>query len=182
MAKTKEERKEYLHQWYLNHKEYCQEYRKNRREITRKQDQERRQTPIGRAAYLCKGYKREDKKYNRGKCTLTAEWIVDNIFSKPCAHCEKTGWQIIGCNRIDNSKPHTPDNVEPCCEECNKDLAGIEKRKMVYQYTIEGELVRIWPCIMEAEKELGFGHSHISDCCNGKRKTANGYRWSYNLL
>lgn len=182
MTKTKEERKEYLHQWYLNHKEYCQEYRKNRREITRKQDQERRKTPIGRASYLCKHYNQQDKMYDRGRGDLTPQWIVDNIFTKPCAHCEKTGWQIIGCNRINNDLPHTMDNVEPCCEECNSDLAGIDKRKTVYQYTLEGELVAVWSSASEVEKTLGFNRSHISQCCNGKRKTANGYRWSHNLL
>jgi hypothetical protein len=55
-----------------------------------------------------------------GKCTLTPEWIVENIFSKPCHYCGKEGWELIGCDRIDNSKPHTPDNVVPCCWECNK--------------------------------------------------------------
>lgn len=26
----------------------------------------------------------------------------------------------IGCDRIDNSKGHTKDNVVPCCVECDK--------------------------------------------------------------
>lgn len=28
----------------------------------------------------------------------------------------------MDCNRIDNSKPHTKDNVEPCCKSCNSRL------------------------------------------------------------
>ena len=43
-----------------------------------------------RAKSLVQNYRVEDKKYNRGECTLTADWIIENIFSKPCAHCGKT--------------------------------------------------------------------------------------------
>ena len=115
--KTEEERKaakkEYGKQWRQEHKEEVSEYMK-----------QYYQTPIGRAGCLLSAYRREDEKYNRGECTLTAQWIMDNIFTKPCAHCGKTGWEIIGCNRIDNSLPHTPDNVEPCCLECNVKLAA----------------------------------------------------------
>ena len=73
-----------------------------------------------RAFNLTSAYNQTDRKYGLGKGDLTAQWIVDNIFSKPCAHCGKSGWQIMGCNRLDNSKPHTMDNVEPCCAKCNK--------------------------------------------------------------
>ena len=77
-------------------------------------------TPYGRANHLLNSYRQSDRKANRGECTLTTEWIVENIFSKPCVHCGKVGWDIIGCNRVDDTKPHTKDNVEPCCFECNR--------------------------------------------------------------
>lgn len=81
-----------------------------------------RKTPIGRASRLLGNYNATDKTHGRGKGDLTASWILENILSQPCAHCGKTGWDIIGCNRLDNTKPHTMDNVEPCCLECNKKL------------------------------------------------------------
>lgn len=74
----------------------------------------------GRSLRLVNHYKREDKKHQRGECTLTAEWIIDNIFSKPCIYCGKTNWIEIGCDRIDNTKPHTENNVVPCCFDCNR--------------------------------------------------------------
>lgn len=107
------------------------------------------QTPIGRATHLLTSYRHSDKISNRGECTLTAQWIVDNIFSQPCSHCGKTGWNIIGCNRLDNSKPHTPDNVEPCCFDCNRRYGGRTKRKRgkyierMYQYSLDGKLIAI---------------------------------------
>lgn len=88
-------------------------------------------TPIGRAYKLVSSYNRADKKHCRGKGNLTAKWVVENIFTKPCAHCGKEGWDVIGCNRLDNSKPHTKDNVEPCCKKCNLKLAA--KDSAMYQ-------------------------------------------------
>ena len=82
-----------------------------------------------RASSLLTAYRQSDRKNNRGECTLTIDWIIDNIFSKPCAHCGKEGWDVIGCNRLDNSKPHTEDNVEPCCWECNQKLMGKELKR-----------------------------------------------------
>lgn len=79
-------------------------------------------TPKGRASHLLNSYKQSDKLAQRGECTLTAQYIVDNIFSKSCVHCGETDWKKLGCNRLDNSKPHTPDNVEPCCFRCNTRL------------------------------------------------------------
>lgn len=73
----------------------------------------------GRSRRLVNAYKRTDKLHNRGECTLTPQWIIDNIFSKPCHYCGESDWHKLGCDRIDNSKPHTEDNVVPCCTECN---------------------------------------------------------------
>lgn len=90
--------------------------------------------PTYRAKNLLSGYNRHDLENGLGKGDLTYQWIIDNIFSKPCAHCGKTGWDVIGCNRLDNSKPHTMDNVEPCCKECNTKLASMDGCKYVTQY------------------------------------------------
>lgn len=98
-------------QWYNNNKESQIKWR-----------QDYRTTPLGRAIMLLSAYKQSDRKKGRGETDLTPSWIVENIFTKSCVHCGETDWTKIGCNRLDNSKPHTIDNVEPCCEECNKNL------------------------------------------------------------
>ena len=89
-----------------------------------------RNTPYGRATYLLTNYRNMDilNGFNKDSCDLTVKWIMDNIFSKPCAHCGESDWHKIGCNRLDNSKPHTMDNVEPCCMECNVELVHPKKR------------------------------------------------------
>lgn len=106
-------------QWREDNPEYDKQYRIEHKKEHNKWQKGYRNTTIGRAFSLLGNYKRNDKKYNRGDCTLTAQWIVDNIFTKCCVHCGENDWHKLGCNRLDNSKPHTPDNVEPCCGSCN---------------------------------------------------------------
>lgn len=162
----------------LQTKQCTKQHRKNNPEYQKQY----RQTPMWRASYLVSAYKYNDKKYNRGECTLTAKWVLDNILMQPCKHCKKEGWKVIGCNRLDNSKPHTMDNVEPCCEECNKKLAGEEKKtifsKQVYQYTLDGELVTIWPSINEVGRN-GYNKGNVSSCCRGKLNKYKNYIWNY---
>lgn len=147
---TKEERREYdrkryqanrakileYHKKYdAEHKSEKAEYKKqynaeHKQEITEYMEQYRKQysnTPMGRAINLRNGHIQKDREHGRIGDELpsdyvTSKWIVENIFTKPCTHCGITGWEVIGCNRLDNSKPHTKDNVEPCCALCNSRL------------------------------------------------------------
>lgn len=131
----KECRKQQQRQYYQNNadkkKQYYQENKdiilERQKQWNKEHKEERialkkkwRKTPIGRASMLLGAYNHSDKKYNRGEGDLTAQWIVENIFTKPCVHCGVEGWQVIGCNRINNDLPHTKDNVEPCCGKCNQ--------------------------------------------------------------
>ena len=104
----KKENPNCLKQWREKHKEEISEYRKKYSK-----------TPMGRASNLISSYRTNDKKHNRGECELTAQWIVENIFTSKCIYCGETDWTKLGCDRIDNGKPHTPDNVVPCCKPCN---------------------------------------------------------------
>lgn len=181
--KDKKKQNEATHRWYLKNKEKKAAYDKARyetkKEDIQKQKREYISTPNGRAAKLIAAYNFEDKKRGRGQGDLTAQWVVDNIFTKKCAHCEETDWHKIGCNRLDNSKPHTMDNVEPCCLICNCKEYGIVSAKIVYQYTLDGELVAIWSSLSEIKRQLSLNIGHISQCCLGNRKKAYGYKWSY---
>ncbi len=139
-----------------------------------------RNTIYGKANKLVHVYNELDRKYNRGKGDLTPQWLIENILTKSCVHCGESDWRKLGCNRLDNSKPHSKDNVEPCCRECNLGLVGHET-KQVYQYTLDGNLVKIWKSSMECSRN-GFTQSSISQCCNGKLKQHKGYKWSYKPL
>lgn len=63
-----------------------------------------------------------------------------------------------------------------------KALGKTNAAKQIYQYSLDGILIKIWKSASEAARECGFNQYNISACCNGKRKQSNGYRWSHNLL
>lgn len=121
----REDNPDYQKQWREEHKAKLSEYGKKRnmtperRAYLSEYEKKRIMTPERRACKMVSSYSKNDIKYNRGESTLTVQWIVENIFSQPCHYCGKTGWMEIGCDRIDNNRPHTPDNVVPCCKACN---------------------------------------------------------------
>lgn len=43
----------------------------------------------------------------------------------------------------------------------------------------DGETVKLYNGILEAERETGISHSGIINCCRGKRNSAGGYQWKY---
>lgn len=49
----------------------------------------------------------------------------------------------------------------------------------VIQFSLNGQYIRTWESATEIEKELGYNHSNISACCNGRMKTYKGYIWKY---
>lgn len=53
------------------------------------------------------------------------------------------------------------------------------KSKEVLQYTLDGQLVKVWKSTNECGRN-GFDHGHVSACCRGKLKTHKGFKWRYN--
>ena len=51
--------------------------------------------------------------------------------------------------------------------------------KTVLQFTLEGILIKEYPSTIQVERELGFSHGNISNCCEGRYKTAYNYIWKY---
>lgn len=142
----KEERKKYVEENIAYFRVYIKTYRENNKEklsemdkIYRKNNANRikttkqnyRKTKMGRACELSKGYKRKDRESGLGiDNNINSKWIVDNIFSgQKCVYCGDQDWMHLGCDRIDNSKPHTADNVVCSCGLCNIERAD--------RYTVE---------------------------------------------
>lgn len=119
--KWKKEHPNYMKEYKDSHKDEIAEYNKKFYAVYKN-------TKIGRASNLLTSYRQRDRKHNLGECTLTKEWIVENILSKSCIYCGETDWKKLGCDRKDNSKPHTQENCVPCCQSCNS-----KKGKMSYE-------------------------------------------------
>ena len=113
--------------WYVKHKEKVAEYQAEWRNLNKEKIAEYQaewynpQThPLNWAKIIVNNYKKMDRE--RGfdpNQTISAEWFLQNIAYRTCAHCGLQAIGLIGCNRLDNTKGHTIDNVEPCCLKCN---------------------------------------------------------------
>lgn len=70
---------------------------------------------------------------------------------------------------------YTPLNKEQCCSlKTYNDYA-------IYQYTKEGELIKIWENAGECERN-GYNKVCVCRCCKGKQHLHKGYIWLYKPL
>ena len=113
-SEHKDEIKKRRKQYWADHseelKEKSKQFRLNNPNLQKKYYKEHREK------YLLFSYKKSDEEKNF-ICDLTEEWIRNNILLKPCYYCQST--EDIGCDRIDNTKGHTMNNVLPACYTCN---------------------------------------------------------------
>ena len=49
----------------------------------------------------------------------------------------------------------------------------------IVQLTKSGELVNVWDYAIDARHAHGYSTTSIWECCEGKRKTAYGYKWQF---
>lgn len=54
--------------------------------------------------------------------------------------------------------------------------------KIIYQYDKELNLIWEWYGARDINRKLWFSFSHINNCCNGSRRTSNGYIWRYEKI
>ena len=145
----KEQKKEYNKEYYQANKERITEQKKDYYQANKERRKEYNQankergkgyqkkyysTPLGKANNLARTYKRSDRKKGFDPSNnVTSKWIIENIFSgQSCIYCGDSDWTHLGCDRIDNSKPHTPDNVICSCGLCNierNDKCSVEEFK-----------------------------------------------------
>ncbi len=95
-------------------------------------------------------------------------------------------------HKDENKENNRVDNLEWCNdkysinygtrnEKVSKSMTNGKRSKTVYQYTLDGQLVKVWPSAMECGRE-GLSQGHISACCRGEEKAYKSFRWSYILL
>lgn len=60
-------------------------------------------------------------------------------------------------------------------------LSGLSKSKSIIQYDLEGNFIKEFDSVSQAERETKISHSNIINVANHKKghKSAGGYRWEY---
>lgn len=53
------------------------------------------------------------------------------------------------------------------------------KKKIILQYSLTGELINKFSCIQEAVQQTGYSETSIRDVCNHHRHSSNGYIWCH---
>ena len=96
--------------------------------------------------------------------SVTGEPIPEHL---ECNHIseDKTDCRFENLNLMSHK-----DNVNwgTRTERCSKQVGAFQN----------GKLVMVFPSTMEADRN-GFHSGHISECCNGERKTHKGFVWKY---
>ena len=70
-------------------------------------------------------------------------------------------------------------NLEWCTASQNQRHSIHQQSCRINQLSLDGEFIRQWGSSHEIKRELGFSASYIIQCCKGKHKQANGFRWQY---
>lgn len=125
---------------------------------------------------LCKNNKKRWYSIHR----LVAEAFISNPKNYPIVN-------HIDGNKLNNNFY----NLEWCTAKENishaiKNKLKVFKRsgehklsKKVYQFDLQGNLIKKWDCLNDIQRELGLSKGNISNCCHGRLQKTKGYVWRY---
>lgn len=80
--------------------------------------------------------------------------------------------------KISESKKGFKHTEESKKKISNAKINNTKLSKKVAQYTLHGELVKIWESTNECGRN-GFNQGHIASCCRGELKTHKKFKWKY---
>ena len=106
--------------------------------------------------------------------SVTGEPIPNNL---QCNHISEDKTDNRFCN-INLLTPKQNSNFGSRNKRVSKSNTNNPKRSKQVGAFKNDELVMVFPSAGEAGRN-GFDKSHISACCNGKKKTHKGYIWKY---
>lgn len=103
---------------------------------------------------------------------LVAKTFIPNELNKDSVNHINT---VKNDNRVINLEWAT--HAEQKYKENNKPITAIGKS--IIQYDLEGNFIKRWEKLVDAEKELGINHRSICSAASGRTKTSGGFIWKY---
>ena len=52
-------------------------------------------------------------------------------------------------------------------------------KKPIVQYSLEGNIIDIYPSLVQASESTEINYASISKCCLGSQKKAGAFKWKY---
>jgi len=107
--------------------------------------------------------------------------IIEYCDPKKCIEIEDKWLQYyINNHNVYNINKIHPTKLGYITSQKTKDkISKSRKKKKVYQFNFEGNLVKEWECFNHILKDFPTGQSSIWRCLNNKQQTSFNFIWSY---
>lgn len=125
-----------------------------------------------KSGYYMVNLSKKGKENRKSIHRIVASVFIPNPYNLPCVN-HKDG----------NKKNNNVNNLEWCSYKENEKHSWkvlgkqVTNKRKVKQYDLQGNFIKTWNSITEAQKKLKI--NNISFVCNKLRKTAGGYVWVY---
>lgn len=124
--------------------------------------------------YLIVKLWKDNKQYSKKIHRLVAEAFISNPENLRDVN-----------HRDENKHNNCVENLEWISHKDNinygtrNERANKTKSKAIIQLDLNGNVINEFISSYDAERQLDISESNINQCCNGKRKTAGGYKWQF---
>ncbi|MDE6411864.1 MAG: hypothetical protein K2L02_04965 [Clostridia bacterium] len=117
---------------------------------------------------------------------LANEWyyekngdLLPSMFS--LGSSQKVWWKCSTCGNIWRTSIGHRVKGTGCnvCYRKNNRSGNHAGARKIYQYSYDGNFIKVWDCISDAGRELKINSSNISMCAKHERDNAGGFRWEY---
>lgn len=143
--------------------------------------------------YKTENYPKKIYQINNENLKSVCQYNLKAVFIKDYPSINEAG-RITGIN---------PSCIRGCCSGKNKSAGGFiwkykddfkkvvpyhririkgrshHSAKAVLQFSITGEFIKEWECIVEASHAIGVTSTDICRCCKLRKKTSGGFIWRY---
>lgn len=138
-----------------------------------------RATYTNRFGYIGVGLHKDGEIHEKKIHRLVAEAFIPNPDNLPEVN-----------HKDENKENNTVENLEWCTRKYNINYGTRNDRqkekvtnnpnisKPVGQYTLDGELVKVWPSLAETGRN-GYNPNGVGRSCRGERGKHKGYKWQY---